>query len=110
VPQPPRQTPEGLAKARAARAAKASNEPHVFMEDDAWQQLARKHKVRLPQHGTALTTAGITQWLKKLGISSTEFRTWTGGMGFKQFLEANPIWNLRGFVGLMLEHIDQRPA
>jgi hypothetical protein len=54
--------------------------------------------------------AGITQWLKKLGISSTEFRTWTGGMGFKQFLEANPIWNLRGFVGLMLEHIDQRPA
>lgn len=100
-----------LEKARTAKTAKRTTKkttPYLFEEDDEWGRLARKHGVRLPQHATTLTTGGVASWLKKLQITSAAFTNWSGGWSYKRFVAENtPLWNLRGFVGLMLEHITE---
>ena len=72
-----------------------------------WTTLAKKHNVRLPQKATVLTTGGLESWCRKLGLSTSGFREWTGGMGFKQFVAANSDWSLRATVGLILELRDE---
>lgn len=98
-----------LAKARENRAKKPKAEPRVSMDDEHWGKLAKSEGVRLPQHATALTTAGLTQWLKRLHLTTNDFKTWTGGWGFKRFVAENPFLNLRQAVGYLLELKQQKP-
>ena len=79
--------------------------PHEFDDDEHWLDLARKHKVRLPHHGTPLQTGQMERWLRKLGIAGPQWRAYTGGQTNKQFIEANPTWTLRSWVGHALEYL-----
>ena len=79
----------------------------VSLDDDYWTTLARKFKLRLPQHATPLTTGQMERWLKKLGISNKAYREWSGNQSSKAFIAANPTCNLRRWVGIMLEYADE---
>lgn len=92
-----------LARAREARAAKQKIEPRISEDDEYWGTLAKKAGVRLPQHATALTTAGITQWIKRLHLTTADFTRWTGGWGFKRYVAENPHLNMRQTAGYLLE-------
>lgn len=76
------------------------------MDDEYWVELARKYKVRLPQHRTPLATGPMERWLKQLGISNKAYLQYTGNQNRAQFIAANPDWTLRGFVGLLLEALE----
>ena len=68
-----------------------------------WAALARKRKVRLPKAATPLTTARMEKWLRKAGISLTEYKDVTGLKSMKHFIDLNPDWSLRGWAGTTLE-------
>ena len=66
-------------------------------------RLAVEGKIRLPQAKTALTTAGMEKWLRRLGLSVSWYKDWSGFVTLKEFIVANPTWTLRNVVGLWLE-------
>lgn len=69
-----------------------------------WTSLARKYKVRLPQKATALSTGGLTRWLKAIDLSVAQFKVWTG-FGLKDYVAANSTWSMRATAGLCLERV-----
>lgn len=101
-------TPEHLEKLQAGRAARKPFVPNPALvgglkDDDTWVELASKSKVRLPHVGTALTTGLVESWLRKLGVTLKAYYTWSGEASMSDFIEANPTWSTRSFVGLLLE-------
>ncbi len=77
----------------------------VFADDQAWQELAKRRGLRLPQHGTPLTTGHMERWLRKLGFTGLKWAEFSGNQSLRSFITANPSWNLRAFVGMMLEQV-----
>lgn len=76
--------------------------------DDYWVSLARSDGFRLPRKAIACTSGAMERWLRKLGVTGTQYREWTGGQGLKAFIEANPTWSLRAWVGVLLEWVHDR--
>lgn len=74
--------------------------------DDYWIKYAKKYQVRLPHSDTVLTSGKCEFWLKKLGISPAQYKEVSGLKRVRDFVEFNPEWTLRGFVGLLLEGIE----
>lgn len=48
------------------------------------------------------------KWLRKLGLGLTWFQEQNGFRTYQEFIDANPGWPLRAFVGLCLEDIVDR--
>jgi hypothetical protein len=95
-------------KPPARTRVKSEEPPRVFDDDDLWGKLAHDRGVRLPQHATPLTTGGMTQWLKKLGIPIKEYTEYVGGWPLKKCVD---VWsahefNMRACVGHMLEYLE----
>jgi hypothetical protein len=84
------------------------DQKHIFLDDDEWVILARKHGVRLPRTDTPLDTGKMKRWLTKLGVSNKEYLEWTGKQTREQFIKANPHWTLRAWAGVVLEWVDER--
>jgi hypothetical protein len=98
---------EARAKAAAARKARKANPPRRdFLDAEHWAELAREQGVRLPQWATRCTTGGMTRWLRKLGRSVEWYRADSGFRTLQEWIDANPTWPLRAFVGLVLEEAD----
>jgi hypothetical protein len=104
-------TPEMLDKARAARtagAAERAKHEELFKpsdtDDNIWAWLAKQRGFRLPQRGTAVTTAGIEKYLKLTGMSPTKFKMWHGFKGkLGEWCHYNAHFSMRALAGLLLE-------
>ena len=68
-----------------------------------WADLASARGLRLPQHETPCTTGRMERWLRKLGLSHEWFTEWIGYRRLGDWIAATPGWNLRAFLGLLLE-------
>jgi hypothetical protein len=88
----------------AARAARASSPLRQdFLDASHWADLASQRDVRLPIWGTPCATGAMTRWLKRAGLSVAWYRGWSGYQSLQQWIDANPLWPLRAFVGILLE-------
>jgi hypothetical protein len=74
-------------------------------QDSVWVTMAAARGVKLPIRSAKCTTAKMRSWWRKLGFSDAWFRDWTGFDAPKYWIEHNPTWNLRSFVGLLLEEL-----
>ena len=59
--------------------------------------------IRLSMRSTRFTTARMEQFLRKVDVSSVEYRQWSGNQGLQEFIAANPTWSLRAWQVLILE-------
>lgn len=95
-----------LARHAAKIAALNSNVRLEWPDDKRWIALAAKRNVRLPGK-TALCTSGkIERYVRKLGLSSSWFRSWCG-YSYQEWINANPLWSLRALAGLLLEETSE---
>ena len=96
-----------MEKAKRARATNAIHARatlrHDFLDAGRWEELARAQNVRLPSWLLSCTPGRMAIWLKRLGLSLTAYRQWSGLRTLAEFREQNPAWPLRAFVGLLLE-------
>ena len=107
-PQPPAFTPEQRAKSRATRTANAaaraaSTLRHDFLDDPNWVALAHRYGVHLPLWGMPCTPGQMRRWLRTLGFSGAWYREWCGFHSLQEWIDANRLWPLRSFAGLLLE-------
>jgi hypothetical protein len=70
--------------------------------DSEWQKLASAKGLRLPPRDTPCTTAGMERWMHRLGWTGKRFREYCD-MSLSEWIERNPHWPLRAFIGLLLE-------
>lgn len=96
------------AKGAAAKAEKAAfNKAHEhlykldYLDQNYWQELASKYKVRMPSYNTPADAKGIRKMLKKCGVSNDVWKEHYTSTEY--FLENNPKWTLLATTGLMLE-------
>lgn len=62
-------------------------------------------KLRLSRRGTRPKTGSMERFLRRLGVSGTAYRRWTGGQSLKDFHSANPAWTQRAWEVLILENL-----
>ncbi len=79
-----------------------------FDDDERWKDLARKFYIRLPLFGTHPTNEKKMRWLRKFRVSEKDYLEMTGFAKLSDFERINLNWPLRAFVGLLLEHVNQR--
>jgi hypothetical protein len=74
-----------------------------FKDSDTWDLLAANQThYRLPEWDVPCTIAKMKEWEKRLDISDYQEVTQTSR---KDWMELNPTWPLRAYVGLLLEHM-----
>jgi len=75
-----------------------------FSDSPQWDDLARKHlsSYNLPKWDKPCTVEGMRRWLDRLNISESLYKKQTN-TELKEFIELNPDWPLRAFIGLCLE-------
>lgn len=74
-----------------------------YLDMGYWEHLARKRHIRLPRHASPLKRGLMERYLALCGVTISAYRAWSGFRTLKQFIEANPEWSARAFVGLLLE-------
>lgn len=77
-----------------------------FPQARVWEKLAKAKGLRLPRWNTRCTPSPMGAWLKKLGISVNQHNEWGGFSTLGEWIDLNPDWPLRAWVGLMLEYRD----
>lgn len=99
---------EMRAKGAAAKAEKAAfnkaNEHKYkldYLDQNYWQELGTKHKVRFPTYNIPADPKGIRRMMKKCGIDNETFKEHYTGIDY--FLKNNPKWTLLAVTGLLLE-------
>lgn len=92
-------------KARLDRAAFNKANEHLYkleyLDSNHWQELASKHKVRMPTYNQPADAKGIRKMLRKTGISNETFKEHYTSVEY--FLENNCKWTLAAVTGLLLE-------
>ena len=73
-----------------------------------WAELAAKYYIRLPIWNTAATPEKMRYWLRKFRVSEHQYLEATGYKRIEQFMEFNPDWPLRAWLGLLLEYVNER--
>lgn len=66
-----------------------------------------KAPFRLALYRLPVTTVRIKRALRKLGISSDEYRMMTGGRPMNHFARNNPDWTMRELEVLLIENAEQ---
>lgn len=109
--QTPEQRAENIAKAHAARIAKAAHNKaneHLlkleYMDSNHWAALASKYGVRMPSYNEPCTPSGIRKYMKRVGINNDTWKEHYTSVDY--FIENNPKWTLYAAAGLMLEMKD----
>ena len=82
--------------------------PRQFADDGLWAELARKYYLRLPVRTLPADDEHMRKWLRKLRIREPEYLAMTGFKSLEDFRRLNPDWNLRAWVGLLLEYVVER--
>mgnify|MGYP003394992778 FL=1 len=98
------------AKIRAAKnanalARKASPLRSDFLDAEYWDELARTRGLRLPPWGKGPTVSNMRHELHRCGMSQAEWEAWFG-CKLAASPRLNPLWPLRSFTGLLLEHLE----
>ena len=78
-----------------------------FADDEHWMELAKGRTIRLPLWGTPCTTRRMTAWLKRIGKSVAWYREYTGMRTLQDWIDANPLYPMRAFAGIMLEAAEE---
>lgn len=108
-------TPESRAAALAARKLAVAKSPYRrnWLDSTLWDELAKKHRVRLPQWHRPPTARKLKQAhesLEKVRLAGipeadpTPFET-VYGCSPARLIKLNPTMPLRAFIGGMLERL-----
>jgi hypothetical protein len=68
-----------------------------------WSQLYQENSLRSPVHSLPCSPGGMRKFLKKAGITVTQYVEYTGFSFLGKYQEMNPRVPLWVFGGLMLE-------
>ena len=75
-----------------------------FTDDVHWQELAAKlTDYTLPKYGLPCTLEKMLLWLERTEISPRQYLTASGLKNLNEYVELNPTFPLRAFVGELLE-------
>lgn len=75
-----------------------------FYDAAHWNELAAKHLPRydLPAWGVPCDMEAMRRWLERIGLSEKRYEKLTA-TSLGEFIELNPSWPLRAWIGLSLE-------
>lgn len=75
-----------------------------FNDSAYWNELAEKHlpAFNLPAWNTPCTPGQMAIWLERLDFTEKQYQKHTN-TSLKEFIELNPTWPLRAFIGTILE-------
>ena len=73
-----------------------------FADIPHWNELAAKQRYSLPGWDKPCTVEKMELWLDRLNISKALYKQRTNTT-LEEFIELNPEWPLRAFIGLMME-------
>ena len=78
-----------------------------FHDSAYWRLLESKHlsRYQLPNWGRATTESEMSVWLKRMGLGEREYVN-THHITLKDWIEMNPDWPLRAFIGEALELLE----
>lgn len=79
-----------------------------FEDANHWKDLAVKYYIRLPVWKTTATPQKMRHWLRKFRIAEKDYLDMTGYKRLENFMELNPNWPLRAWLGLLLEYVNER--
>lgn len=79
-----------------------------FLDANHWKELAQKYYIRLPVWKTEPTPEKMRFWLRKFRVSEKDYLDATGYKRLENFMELNPDWPLRAWLGLLLEYVNER--
>jgi len=88
--------------------AKALPLKRDFLDDGYWQELAKDWKVRLPTWTLPPEPRTMRRWLRRLRVREREYLDACGFDKLDEFIEKNPEWPLRAWVGVLLEYVQDR--
>lgn len=76
-----------------------------FCDAAYWDELAAKHLSRydLPHWGVPCDPIAMERWLDRLDIAARDYFYMAGLKSLQEFIDLNPSWPLRAFIGLALE-------
>ena len=76
-----------------------------FLDAEHWNALALKHLPHydLPAWDVPTDPEAMGRWLDRLGITLKQYLLATGLRNLMDFVELNPRWPLRAFIGLAIE-------
>lgn len=105
-------TDEDRQKAKESRLAKKQwaeeNLKLTYEDENVWEELAKKHRVRLPQkHSPNTELKYMKRMFKKLGLDTKLYLEDCGVASLKQLVSINPTWTARAECGLLLEYFDK---
>lgn len=79
-----------------------------FEDAGHWADLAKKYYIRLPIWSTSPTPEKMRFWLRKFRVTEKDYLESTGYKRLENFMELNPDWPLRAWLGLLLEYVNER--
>ena len=105
-------TDEDRQKAKESRLAKKQwaeeNLKLVYEDESVWEELAKKHRVRLPQKQIPNTELKyMKRMFKHLGLDMKLYLEDSGVASLKQLVSLNPTWTARAECGMLLEYFDE---
>jgi len=77
-----------------------------FMDSERWTELAKDAGIRLPQWRTPCTTGKMKWYLGKIGVSLPKYLAYWNEPSLKKFIQMNPEWPLRAWLGIELELVN----
>jgi hypothetical protein len=74
----------------------------VFADDEHWQTLIKLTKYQLPKYTAPLDAKAMKLWLERMDKNEKWHRE-VFSCTLEEFMDMNPRWPLRAWVGLLLE-------
>ena len=80
----------------------------IYADMPHWDLLAEKYLSRypMPDIHTKCNVEGMIQWLDRLDMTEKDYVKVTNTT-LQEFIDMNPAWSLRSFIGLILEQYDE---
>ncbi len=80
----------------------------AYSDDPTWVALAKRFYIRLPSKARPPTPEKMRYWLRRFRVGEADYLAMTGYKRIENFLELNPDWSLRAWLGLLLEYVADR--
>jgi hypothetical protein len=79
-----------------------------FLDNETWVELSKRFYTRLPVWKNEPTEEKMRKWLRKFRVTEKEYLQATGYKSLNDFMELNPDWPLRAWVGVLMEYVADR--
>lgn len=73
-----------------------------FLDARYWDDLAKDLPYVMPRWNRSCTESDMEVWLHRFDLTKAKYKAMTG-LSLRGFIDRNPTWPLRAFVGLLLE-------